>query len=107
MAVERSAAGTGLVDVLDCVLDKGIVIDAGVGDSLVAIDLIAVDARIVVATIDTSLRHLSKSMLRTCKEDEDDDGGGEGSSGAPAMLQMVPEPRRRRGPTQRTRRKTH
>ncbi len=40
MAVERAAGGTSLIDVLDRVLDKGIVIDAWVRVSLVGIDLI-------------------------------------------------------------------
>jgi len=52
MAVERAASGTSLIDVLDRVLDKGIVIDA-----LVGIDLITVEARVVVASIDTYLKY--------------------------------------------------
>ena len=48
---------TGLVDVLDRVLDKGIVIDAWVRVSLVGIDLITVEARVVVASIDTYLKY--------------------------------------------------
>ena len=57
MAVERAAGGTSLIDVLDRVLDKGIVIDAWVRVSLVGIDLITVEARIVVASIDTYLKY--------------------------------------------------
>ena len=57
MPVERAAGGTSLVDVLDRVLDKGIVIDAWVRVSLVGIDLITVEARVVVASIDTYLRY--------------------------------------------------
>jgi gas vesicle structural protein len=57
MAVERAPAGTSLIDVLDRVLDKGIVIDAYVRVSLVGIDLITVEARIVVAAIDTYLKY--------------------------------------------------
>ena len=57
MAVERSPGGTSLIDVLDRVLDKGIVIDAWVRISLVGIDLITVEARIVVASIDTYLKY--------------------------------------------------
>ena len=57
MAVERVAGGTSLIDVLDRVLDKGIVIDAWVRISLVGIDLITVEARVVVASIDTYLRY--------------------------------------------------
>src|SRR5215831_5363362 len=57
MAVERAASGTSLIDVLDRVLDKGIVIDAWVRVSLVGIDLITVEARVVVASIDTYLKY--------------------------------------------------
>ena len=57
MAVERAAGGTSLIDVLDRVLDKGIVIDAWVRVSLVGIDLIRVEARVVVASIDTYLTY--------------------------------------------------
>ena len=55
--VERTAGGSSLIDVLDRVLDKGIVIDAWVRVSLVGIDLITVEARVVVASIDTYLRY--------------------------------------------------
>src|SRR5207237_9974328 len=57
MAVERAAGGTSLIDVLDRVLDKGIVIDAWVRVSLVGRGLITVEARIVVASIDTYLKY--------------------------------------------------
>jgi hypothetical protein len=57
MPVERTSGGSSLVDVLDRVLDKGIVIDAWVRVSLVGIDLITVEARVVVASIDTYLKY--------------------------------------------------
>jgi len=57
MAVERVSGGASLIDVLDRVLDKGIVIDAWVRISLVGIDLITVEARVVVASIDTYLKY--------------------------------------------------
>ena len=57
MAVERTPSGSSLIDVLDRVLDKGIVIDAWVRVSLVGIDLLTVEARVVVASIDTYLRY--------------------------------------------------
>jgi len=57
MAVERAPGGTSLIDVLDRVLDKGIVIDAWVRISLVGIDLITIEARVVVASIDTYLKY--------------------------------------------------
>ena len=57
MAVERVSGGSSLIDVLDRILDKGIVIDAWVRISLVGIDLITVEARVVVASIDTYLKY--------------------------------------------------
>jgi hypothetical protein len=56
MPVERTSGGTSLIDVLDRVLDKGIVIDAWVRVSLVGIDLLTVEARVVVASIDTYIK---------------------------------------------------
>jgi gas vesicle structural protein len=47
---------TGLADVIDSILDKGLVIDAYVRVSLVGIELLTIDARIVVASVDTYLR---------------------------------------------------
>ena len=53
MPVERTTGGSSLIDVLDRVLDKGIVIDAWVRVSLVG----TVEARVVVASIDTYLKY--------------------------------------------------
>src|ERR1700755_1111080 len=53
--VERPAP-SGLADVLEIILDKGIVIDAYVRVSLVGIELLTIDARIVIASVDTYLR---------------------------------------------------
>jgi hypothetical protein len=57
MVVERVPGSSGLIDVLDRVLDKGIVIDAWVRISLAAIDLTTGEARVVVASIDTTLKY--------------------------------------------------
>jgi gas vesicle structural protein len=54
-AVQRSSGG-GLVDVIDTILDKGLVIDAFVRVSLVGIEILTIDARVVVASVDTYLR---------------------------------------------------
>jgi hypothetical protein len=53
--VERPTASS-LADVLDTILDKGLVIDAYVRVSLVGIELLTIDARVVVASVDTYLR---------------------------------------------------
>ena len=49
-------APSGLADVVEIILDKGIVIDAYVRVSLVGIELLTIDARIVIASVDTYLR---------------------------------------------------
>ena len=53
--LERPAP-SGLADVVEVILDKGIVIDAYVRVSLVGIELLTIDARVVVASVDTYLR---------------------------------------------------
>jgi gas vesicle structural protein len=51
-----AAVSSGLADVVDVILDKGLVVDAFVRVSLVGIELLTVDARIVIASVDTYLR---------------------------------------------------
>jgi gas vesicle structural protein len=53
----NSGGGSSLVDILDRVLDKGIVIDAWVRVSLVGIELLTIEARVVVASVDTYLKY--------------------------------------------------
>ena len=55
--IRRAPSAAGLYDVLDLILDKGIVIDAFVRVSLVGIELVTVDLRIVIASVDTYLRY--------------------------------------------------
>jgi hypothetical protein len=55
-SANRAPRPSSLADVLDVVLDKGIVIDAYVRVSLVGIELLTIDARIVIASVDTYLR---------------------------------------------------
>ena len=57
MAVEKNIASSSLAEVVDRILDKGIVIDAYVRLSLVGIELLALEARIVVAGVDTYLKY--------------------------------------------------
>src|SRR4051812_38000658 len=54
--VQRAPNPSGLADVLDLILDKGLVIDLYVRVSVVGIELLTIDARIVVASVDTYLR---------------------------------------------------
>ena len=55
--LQRQPRPSGLADVLDVILDKGLVIDAFVRVSLVGIELLTIDARIVIASVDTYLRY--------------------------------------------------
>ena len=60
----RAPGGDGtLIDVLDRVLDKGIVIGMWGRISLIGIELVGVDVRVVVASIDTYLRYADKLGL--------------------------------------------
>ena len=80
--VERSPGGSSLIDVLDRVLDKGIIIDAWVRVSLVGIDLITVEARVVVASIDTYLRYADALGIGPAvQRGSVGSGGGEGGRG--------------------------
>jgi len=57
MAVEKAIGSSSLVEVVDRILDKGIVIDAWARVSLVGIELLAVEARVVTAGIETFLKY--------------------------------------------------
>ena len=82
MAVERAPGGTSLIDVLDRILDKGIVVDAWVRISLVGIDLITVEARVVIASIDTYLKY-AEAVGITGTVARPAITGGEGGGGLP------------------------
>ena len=89
--VERTSGGSSLIDVLDRVLDKGIVIDAWVRVSLVGIDLITVEARVVVASIDTYLRYADALGLTPPMRTSVGTGGGGLESGATRARQAQTE----------------
>jgi hypothetical protein len=57
MAVEKSMGSTSLAEVVDRILDKGVVVDAWVRISLVGIEILAIEARGVVAGVDTYLKY--------------------------------------------------
>jgi len=57
MAVEKAIGSSSLVEVIDRILDKGVVVDAWVRVSLVGIELLAVEARVVVASVETYLKY--------------------------------------------------
>jgi hypothetical protein len=54
--ITRAPRSSGLADVLEILLDRGLVIDAFVRVSLVGIELLTVDLRVVIASVDTYLR---------------------------------------------------
>ncbi len=55
--VQKSTDSSSLAEVVDRILDKGIVIDAWVKISLVGIELITIEARVVVASVETYLKY--------------------------------------------------
>jgi gas vesicle structural protein len=65
---------SGLADVIDIILDKGLVIDAYVRVSLVGIELLTIDARIVIASVDTYLRFAEAVNRLDLKADDDSEG---------------------------------
>ena len=65
MAIEKSVASSTLAEVIDRVLDKGVVVDAFVRVALVGIELIAVEARVVIASVETWLKYAEAIGLTT------------------------------------------
>jgi hypothetical protein len=57
MAVEKTNSSSSLAEVIDRILDKGIVIDAWARVSLVGIELLAIEARVVIASVETYLKY--------------------------------------------------
>ncbi len=57
MAIEKSTSSSSLAEVVDRILDKGIVIDVFARVSLVGIELVSVEARVVVASVETYLKY--------------------------------------------------
>ena len=74
---------SGLADVIEIILDKGIVIDAYVRVSLIGIELITIDARIVIASVDTYLR-FAEAVNRLNIADD-------GSQGLPEIMENIGE----------------
>jgi hypothetical protein len=57
MAVQKTLGESSLAEVIDRILDKGIVIDVWARVSLVGIEILAIEARVVVASVDTYLKY--------------------------------------------------
>jgi gas vesicle structural protein len=75
---------SGLADVIDIILDKGLVIDAYVRVSLVGIELLTIDARIVIASVDTYLRFAEAVGRMNLAE-------ADGSQGLPELVEGMTE----------------
>lgn len=81
-ALERPSP-SGLADVIDSILDKGLVIDAYVRVSLVGIELLTIDARVVVASVDTYLRFAEAANRVDLSPDE--------QQGLPGLMENLQE----------------
>jgi hypothetical protein len=75
---------SGLADVIDIILDKGLVIDAYVRVSLIGIEILTIDARIVIASVDTYLR-FAEAVNRLDIAHSDD------SQGLPELMESMTE----------------
>jgi gas vesicle structural protein len=86
--LQRAPSPSGLADVVDLILDKGLVIDAYVRISVIGIELITIDARIVIASVDTYLRFAEAvnrlDLAETGGADLTDLRGGNGKAGKKA-----------------------
>ena len=94
--LQRAPSPSGLADVVDLILDKGLVIDAYVRVAVIGIELITIDARIVIASVDTYLRFaeavnrldLTQTEAAGLKELRD---GGDGDGKAEGMIEGAKE----------------
>ena len=70
-AIQKSVDSSSLAEVIDRILDKGVVIDFWVRVSLVGIELLTIDARIVIASVDTWLKYAEAvGLLKKDKGEE-------------------------------------
>jgi hypothetical protein len=75
---------SGLADVIEVILDKGLVIDAFVRVSLIGIEILTIDARIVIASVDTYLRFAEAVNRLDIVHDSD-------SQGLPELMESITE----------------
>jgi hypothetical protein len=80
----RPPQPSGLAEVIDIILDKGLVLDAYVRVSLIGIEILTIDARIVIASVDTYLRFAEAvNRLDLTQADE--------SQGLPELMESITE----------------
>ena len=95
--LQRAPSPSGLADVIDLILDKGLVIDAYVRVAVIGIELITIDARIVIASVDTYLRfaeavnRLDLNQTEMAGIDALRDGGKAGEQKAKGAFEGVRE----------------
>jgi hypothetical protein len=95
--LQRAPSPSGLADVLDVILDKGLVLDAYVRVSVIGIELLTIDARIVIASVDTYLRfaeavnRLDLAQTEAAGIDELRDGGSSAKKKAKGAMEGVEE----------------
>ena len=93
--LQRAPSPSGLADVVELILDKGLVIDAYVRVAGIGIELVTIDARIVIASVDTYLRFaeavnrldLTQTEAAGLAELRGDNGGGDGGGKAKGMME--------------------
>src|SRR5690348_11390508 len=96
--LQRAPSPSGLADVVELILDKGLVIDAYVRIAVIGIELITIDARIVIASVDTYLRFAEQvnrldltqteaAGLAELRGDNDDRGGKNGGDKEKGMME--------------------
>ena len=95
--LQRAPSPSSLADVVDLILDKGLVIDAYVRVAVIGIELITIDARIVIASVDTYLRfaeavnRLDLTQTEAAGLKELRDGGGKAKDKGEGMLKGAKE----------------
>jgi len=82
--INRAPRPSSLADVLEVILDKGIVIDAYIRVAVVGIELLTIDARIVIASVDTYLR-FAEAVNRLDLQPNDQVGG------LPGIMEKITE----------------
>src|SRR5690349_5806549 len=95
--LQRAPSPSGLADVVDLILDKGLVIDAYIRIAVIGIELITIDARIVIASVDTYLRFAEQVNRLDLTQTEaaglaelrgdNDEKGGNGGGKAKGMME--------------------
>ena len=94
--LQRAPSPSGLADVVELILDKGLVIDAYVRIAVIGIELITIDARIVIASVDTYLRFAEQVNRLDLTQTEaaglaelrgDDNGGGKDGGKTKGMME--------------------